>query len=80
MQPSVYTQISKRIGHTHSPVHPPLKDVARALLKEVKAGKEDAFETVFRIYRNAITPRTESEREAMNIIIEAYQEGEKLFR
>lgn len=80
MQQSTYTRISKKIGLTGSPMQPPSVDVAKALLKDVKLGKEDAFETVFRIHRFAISPVTALEELAMSIIYEAYTHGRSIFQ
>lgn len=79
MEPSTYTEVSKRIGHSDAALHMPPVEIAEELLEYTKKGNVGAWEAAFRYYRFGITPESDGERESLRIITEAYNHGKSLF-
>lgn len=77
---NVYTALSKKIGFSSGQMLVPKSSVCEQLLKEVNEGSLDAFETVFRIQRFAITPTDTDGIVAMKFISEAFFAGSKIWQ
>lgn len=81
MKQSVYTKISKELGHRGYPIPPPTKEIAQGLLNEMNQLKPGLsfFEVVFKLHRHCRSGETEEEIEAMNLIQKAFIKGRSYF-
>jgi hypothetical protein len=76
---STYSEISKRIGFEGKASIPTLQHAIELLRKVHDDKSEEAFEEVFKIHRFAESPDNDSDIDTMNVIMDAFTVGKKIF-